>query len=67
MVGAAARYVHGDQAAGEVAEDIRQGIKEMIAFNVLPATAKAVRWTAHNFPAISNTEILEAEPAFWQL
>ena len=39
MVGAAARYVtvHEDRAVGEVAEDIRQGINEMIA-------VRAVRW-----------------------
>ena len=37
MVGAAARYVtvHEDRAVGEVADDIRQGINEMIAIRAV--------------------------------
>ena len=65
MEGAAATYIHGDQAAEEVADDVRNGIKEMVLFEVLPATAKAIRWSNHNFPTIQNPELLEAEPAFW--
>jgi hypothetical protein len=61
MVGAAAHYVHGAQAAGEVAEELREAIKEMVAFNVLPATLWALRWTDAGFPTILNTEILRAE------
>ncbi len=65
MVGAAAHYVHGAQAAGGVAEDLREAIKEMVAFNVLPATLWALRWSDAGFPTIINTEILRAEAAFW--
>ncbi len=60
MVGAAAHYVHGAQAAGEVAEDLREAIKEMVAFNVLPALW-ALRWSEAGFPTILNTGILRAE------
>ena len=42
-VEAAAHYVHGAQAAGEVVEDLRVVIKEMAAFNVLPVTLWALR------------------------
>ena len=49
MEGAAAIYIHADQAAEEVADDVRNGIKEMVLFEVLPATAKAIRWSNHNF------------------
>jgi hypothetical protein len=43
MIGVAAHYEHGAQAAGEVAEDLREAIKEMVVFNVLPATLWALR------------------------
>ena len=43
MVGAAAHYVHGAQAAGEVVEDLRVVIKEVAALNVLPVTLWALR------------------------
>ena len=67
MVGAAANYEHGAQAAGEVAEDLREAIKEMVAFNVLPTTLWALRWSAAGFPTILNIGILRAEAAFWTL
>ena len=67
MVGAAAHYVHGAQAAGEVAEDVRGAVKEMVAFEVLPATLWAMLWSAAGYPTILNIEILRAEPAFWSL
>jgi hypothetical protein len=67
MIGAAGHYEHGSQAAGEVAEDLREAIKEMVAFNVLPATLWALRWSEAGFPTIQNTGILRAEAAFWTL
>ena len=67
MVGAAAHYVHGAQAAGEVAEDVRGAVKEMVAFEVLPATLWAMLWSAAGYPTILNIEILRAEAAFWTL
>ena len=45
MEGAPATYIHGDQATEEVADDARNGIKEMVLFEVLPATAEAIRWS----------------------
>ncbi len=44
---------------------MREAIKEMVAFNVLPATLWALRWSDAGFPTIVNTEILRAEAAFW--
>ena len=45
MEGAPATYIHSDQATEEVADDARNGIKEMVLFEVLPATAEAIRWS----------------------
>ena len=45
MEGAPATYIHGYQATEEVEDDVRNGIKEMVLFEVLPATAKAIRWS----------------------
>lgn len=67
IVGAAAAYEHGDQAASEVAEDLRQAVKEMVAFNVMPATLWAMIWSASGYPTILNVWILRAEAAFWTL
>ena len=41
FVGGAATYVHGEQAAGEVVNEVRKAIKETIAFNLMPAKALA--------------------------
>jgi hypothetical protein len=65
--GVAAVYQHGDDAAGEVADDVRSAVKEMVMFNCLPATARAIRWTGHGYPAIANLEVLRGEAAFWRL
>ena len=52
FVGGAATYVHGEQAASEVANEIREAIKEMIAFNLMPATALALRFSGNAFPEL---------------
>ena len=67
FVGGAATYVHGEQAASEVANEIREAIKEMIAFNLMPATALALRFSGNAFPGIANPQILAAEAMFWSL
>ncbi len=36
--GAAATYEHGEEAAAVVAIDLREGIREIIAVNLLPCT-----------------------------
>ena len=64
--GAAATYSHGEDAAEEVAADVRDAIRDMVKYHVLPATAAALRWTGHNFPGIANPEILEGEAEFWR-
>ena len=67
MVGEAAQYEHGAQAAAEVAEEVRTAVKEMVAFNLLPATVWSLVWSGHGYPTIQNIENLRAEPAFWTL
>ena len=65
--GVAARYVHGEGAASEVAADLSDGIREMVAVNLLPGTVWSLRYTGHDFPTIDNVELLRAEPQFWIL
>ncbi len=31
-------YIHGENAAAEVAEDLRDGIQEMVGVNLMPST-----------------------------
>ena len=65
--GVAATYVHGDDAAAEVAEELRDGIQEMLAVNLMPSTVWSLKYTAHGFPTIDNVELLRAEAQFWSL
>jgi hypothetical protein len=67
FVGGAATYVHGEQAAGEVVNEVRKAIKETIAFNLMLAKALALRFTGNAFPRIANPQILSAEAMFWSL
>ena len=66
MEGEAAQHTHGAAAAEEVASELTSALKEMTLFNHMPATARAVRWTRHMFPAIDNISILRAEAQFWR-
>jgi hypothetical protein len=65
--GVAATYVHGDDDAAEVAEELRDGIQEMVAVNLMPSTVWSLKYTAHGFPTIDNVELLRAEAQFWSL
>ena len=65
--GVAATYVHGEEAAAEVSDDVREGIREMVCVNLLPSTVWALVFTQHGFPTISNVELLRAEAQFWSL
>ena len=65
--GVAAQYVHGAAAVSEVAADLSDGIREMVAVNLLPGTVWSLRYTSHDFPTIENVELLRAEAQFWRL
>ena len=65
--GAAAKYVHGEEAAAEVSVDVCEGIREMVCVNLLPSTVWALVFTQHGFHTISNVELLRAEAQFWSL
>jgi len=65
--GIMATYEHGDQAAAVVAADLREGIQEMVAVNLMPSTVWSLRFTGHGFPTIDNVELLRAEAQFWSL
>jgi hypothetical protein len=40
--GVAATYVHGEEAAAEVSDVVREGIREMVCVNLLPSTVWAL-------------------------
>ena len=65
--GQVASYEHGEDAAAEVAADLRDGIKEMVANNLMPSTVWALVYTKASFPTIENVGILAAEAQFWRL
>jgi len=65
--GVAATYTHGEGAAAEVAADLRDGIREMVAVNLLPSTVWGLVYTGHGFPTIDNVQSLRAEAQFWSL
>ena len=50
--GVEAVYIHGDEAAAEVADDVREGIREMVAVNLQPATVYRLVFCGHVFPTI---------------
>jgi hypothetical protein len=65
--GVMATYEHGEQAAAWVAADLREGIQEMVAVNLMPSIVWSLRFTGHGFPTIDNVELLRAEAQFWTL
>ena len=65
--GVEAVYIHGDEAAAEVADDVREGIREMVAVNVRPSTAYRIVYGANDFPTMRNVDILRDEPQFCAL
>ena len=50
-----------------MAKDVQDAIKEMVTFNLMPATTLALRFTGNSFPGIANPQILSAEAMFWSL
>ena len=65
--GVEAVYVHGDDAAAEVAEDLSEGIREMVAINLQPSTVYRLVYGGHAFPTIKNVDTLRDESQFWTL
>ena len=65
--GVEAFCIHGEGAAAEVAADLSEGIREMVAFNLLPATVWSLIYGGHTYPTIKNIETLRGEAQFWKL
>lgn len=65
--GTAATYEHSEGAADVVATELREGIREMIAVNLLPCTVWMLRYTGHGYPTIDNVELLRSEKQFASL
>jgi hypothetical protein len=67
--GVEAVYIHGEEAAPEVAKDVRvmEGIREMVAVNLLPRTVWRLIYGGHTFPTIKNIDTLRYEAQFFTL
>jgi hypothetical protein len=50
-----------------VATELLEGIREMIAVNLLPCTVWMLRYTGHGYPTIDNVELLRSEKQFANL
>ena len=62
--GVEAVYIHGEEAAAEVAADICEGIREMVAVNLLPSMVYSLVYGGHAFPTIKNVDTLRCESQF---
>ena len=60
-------YIHGEEAVAEVAEDVKEGIREMVAVNLLPRTVWQIVYGGHTFPTINNIVTLRSEAQFFTL
>ncbi len=51
----------------EVAEDVKEGIREMVAVNLIPRTVWQIVYGGHTFPTINNIVTLRDEAQFFTL
>jgi hypothetical protein len=65
--GVMATYEHGEQAAARVAADLREGIQEMVAVNLMPSTVWSLRFTGHGFPKSITSSFCAQRPSFGPL
>ena len=57
-------YEHGAEAADEVAEELRDGIRDMVVCELDPETAWRLRWSTAGFPTIMEADILADDSLF---
>jgi hypothetical protein len=65
--GVKAVYIHGEEGVAEVAEDVKEGIREMVSVNLLPRTLLQLVYGGHTFPTIKNIVTLRGEAQFFTL
>ena len=64
---AAATYEHDPEAADEVAAELCNAIRDMVAYVLQPSTVWELCWSSAGFPAIMDVQVLAAEPLFASL
>ena len=57
-------YEHGAEAADEVADELREGIRDMVVYELDPETVWKLKWSAAGFPTIMEADILAGDPLF---
>ncbi len=55
-------YSHDPDEADDVAEDLRDGICDMVAFGLEPGTVWKLQWSIAGFPTIMDIAILAKDP-----
>ena len=57
-------YEHDAEAADEVADELRDGIRNMVVCELDPETVWKLRWSAAGFPTIMEADILAGDSLF---
>ncbi len=60
-------YEHGAEAEDEVADELRDGIRDMVVCELDLETAWKLRWSAAGFPTIMEADILAGDSLFLSL
>jgi hypothetical protein len=64
---AVAVYTHDPDEADDVAEDLRDAIRDMVAYELAPTTVWKLLWSTAGFPTIMDIAILAEDPLFARL
>ena len=59
---AAASYEHDPEAVDEVAAELCDAIRDMVAYVLQPSTVWELRWSLAGFPTIMDIQVLAADP-----
>jgi hypothetical protein len=63
----AAVYEHDPDAGDEVAAELCDALRDMVAFVLQPTTVWELRWSAAGFPTIMDVQVLATDPLFLSL
>ena len=60
-------YTHDPEAAEEVAVELCEALRDMVAFVLQPATVWELQWSVAGFPTIMDLGVLSRDPMFTAL
>ncbi len=60
----AAVYTHDPDEADEVADNIREAIRDMVAYALEPAIVWKLQWSTAGFPTLVDISVLAEDPLF---